>query len=145
GGSGRLETVGDGLPGKDSAGLTFFAGQKAVELLLGLGDGGSVDEHCKGDARRPRRGDGNDPAGLAGAQQSDMPRVDAWHRPERIHGTNRVGRQQVEVAAVTRAADAPRFADAPLVIGEDGNAGPDETGAYVVFSVANPPHRPISM
>src|SRR5947208_2000894 len=52
-----------------------------------------------------------------------MPRLDAWHRPERIHGTNRVGRQQVEVAAVTRAADTVRFADAPLVISQDGEDG----------------------
>ena len=40
---------------------------------------------------------------------------------------------------------AHRFADAPFVIGKDGNPGSDEAGDHVDVCVVNPPHRPVSM
>ena len=78
-------------------------------------------------ASRTFGGERHDPARLAAAEQPDSIVVDLRARSNCAHCPDRVGGQEVELPVVARAALTVRLADAALVVGEDGDPGPDES------------------
>jgi len=83
----------------------FFAGEVAPLMFLVGGDRGGVDERRERHVIRvasDRQRD--DPTGLAGAEETHASRVDPRRAAGRFECAVGVGRQEVEVVVVTRAA-----------------------------------------
>jgi hypothetical protein len=68
----------------------------------------------------------NDPSRLAGADESDLLRIDVGAGSQGVHGPDGIGRQQVEVAVVAWTALSLGLSPAPLVVGEEPDTALDE-------------------